>query len=87
MLSTHMSNASVLNLNSVLLESPAILTESYAQETAAAICHGIRNKDVSNSILQQERMHLSHYRPSDQIIASWQQENIFLCQSSHLTMS
>ena len=42
-----MSNASVLNLNSVLLEAPAILTESYAQETAGAICQGIRNKNVS----------------------------------------
>ena len=44
-----MSNASVLNLNSVLLESPAILIESYAQETAGAICQGIRNKNVSIS--------------------------------------
>ena len=57
MLSTHMSNASVLNLNSVLLESPAILTESYAQETVAAICHGIRNKDVSILTLQQQSIH------------------------------
>ena len=56
-LSTHMSNASVLNLNSVLLESPAILIEGYAQETAAVICHGIRNKDVSSSTLQQRSMH------------------------------
>ena len=44
-----MSNASVLNLNSVLSEAPAILTESYAQETAGAICQGIRNKNVSIS--------------------------------------
>ena len=44
-----MNNASVLNLNSVLLESPAILIESYAQETAGAICQGIRNKNVSIS--------------------------------------
>ncbi len=42
-----MSNASVLSLNSVLLESPATLTEQYAQETPAIICQGIRNKNVS----------------------------------------
>ena len=48
MLPAHMSNASVLSLNSVLLESPSVLTESYAQETPAVICQGIRNKDVRN---------------------------------------
>lgn len=42
-----MSNASVLNLNSVLSESPAILIESYAQETTGTILQGIRNKNVS----------------------------------------
>ncbi len=46
-LTTHMSNASALNLNSVLLESPATLTDNYAQETQAVIRHGIRNKSVS----------------------------------------
>ena len=46
-LTTHMSNATVLNLNSVLLESPATLTEHFASETPNIICHGIRSKSVS----------------------------------------
>ena len=53
-LTTHMSSASVLNLNSVLLESPTSLTENLAQETPTIICHGIRSKNTfvsDNSIL------------------------------------
>ena len=46
-LTTHVSNVTVLNLNSVLLESPATLTEHFASETPNIICHGIRSKNVS----------------------------------------
>lgn len=46
-LTSHMSNATALNLNSVLLESPATLTEHFASETPNIICHGIRSKNVS----------------------------------------
>lgn len=46
-LTTHMSNTTALNLNSVLLESPATLTEHFASETPNIICHGIRSKNVS----------------------------------------
>ncbi|KAL9127222.1 MAG: hypothetical protein Q9217_003860 [Psora testacea] len=42
-LATHVSTSSVLNLNSVLVESPASLTQGFAQDTAIIICQGIRN--------------------------------------------
>lgn len=45
-LASHMTNASVLSLNSVLLESPSSLTEGFAHETPALICQGIRNKNT-----------------------------------------
>lgn len=45
-LTTHMSNGTVLNLNSVLLQSPATLTEHFASETTNIIYHGIRSKNV-----------------------------------------
>ena len=41
---TNMTTSSVLSLNSVLVDSPASLTEGFAQETPALICHGIRSK-------------------------------------------
>ena len=46
-LTTHLSNVTALNLNSVLLESPATLTEHFASETPNVIYHGIRSKNVS----------------------------------------
>ncbi|KAL8974279.1 MAG: hypothetical protein Q9197_001482 [Variospora fuerteventurae] len=46
-LTQQLSTASILNLNSVLLESPATLTQSYAQETSTLISQGIRSKNVS----------------------------------------
>ena len=46
-LTTHMSNATALNLNSVLLESPATLIEHFASDTPNIICHGIRSKNVN----------------------------------------
>ncbi|KAL8788194.1 MAG: hypothetical protein Q9213_001833, partial [Squamulea squamosa] len=42
---SHITIASILNLNSVLLESPASLTQAYAQETSAVICQGIGNRN------------------------------------------
>ena len=46
-LTTRMSNTTALNLNSVLLEAPATLTEHFTSETPNTICHGIRSKSVS----------------------------------------
>ncbi|KAL8998156.1 MAG: hypothetical protein Q9169_002710 [Polycauliona sp. 2 TL-2023] len=51
---SHVTMASILNLNSVLLESPASLTQSHMQETITVICHGIGNRNNSvadNSVL------------------------------------
>ena len=43
-LTIHMTDSTVLNLNSVLCHSPASLTETFAQETPVLICHGIKSK-------------------------------------------
>ena len=43
-LTSHFSNASVLSLNSVLLESPSSLTEPFAEETPLIICQGMIGK-------------------------------------------
>lgn len=43
----HLSHASVLGLNALLVESTATLTEHFAAETPSVICQGIVNKDVS----------------------------------------
>ena len=43
-LTTHFTNASVLSLNAVLLESPDTLLTAFAQETPSIICHGIQSK-------------------------------------------
>ena len=43
-LTTHFSNASVLSLNAILLDSPDHLTTSFSQETPAVICQGIQSK-------------------------------------------
>lgn len=51
-LTSHMSNTTALNLNSVLLESPPTLTEHFAIETPNIICHGIRSKNVSPWYIQ-----------------------------------
>lgn len=53
-LNSHMSHSSILNLNSILLESSATLIDPYAQETSSLICQGIGSKNVSiadNSVL------------------------------------
>ncbi|KAL9028966.1 MAG: hypothetical protein Q9196_002741 [Gyalolechia fulgens] len=53
-LTSHVSTSSILNLNSVLVESSATLIELYAQETSSLICQGIGSKNVSiadNSVL------------------------------------
>lgn len=45
-LTSHISNSSVLNLNSLLLESPASLTVPFAQETPMIISQGIGSKNT-----------------------------------------
>ena len=45
-LGTHVSPSSALNLNAVLLESPASLTQSLAQETVTVISQGMQNKNL-----------------------------------------
>ena len=44
-LTPNLNHASVLSLNSALLESPASLTESFPQETPAIICQGISSNN------------------------------------------
>jgi hypothetical protein len=47
-LTTHFTRASVLGLNSVLVEAPeALTTTSFATETPKVICRGIASKNVS----------------------------------------
>lgn len=53
-LASHMTDSSILSLNSVLLECPTTLIEGSARETPTVICHGIRNKNPfisDNSVL------------------------------------
>jgi hypothetical protein len=53
-LTTRFAPASVLNLNSILLESPSSLTESFATETPVVIAQGIQSKSpfiADNSVL------------------------------------
>lgn len=40
-LTTHFNKASILALNAILLDAPAALTESFADETVSVICQGI----------------------------------------------
>ncbi|KAJ5591715.1 uncharacterized protein N7459_002084 [Penicillium hispanicum] len=44
-LTEHFSHASVLGLNALLAEAPAVLTEHFATETPPIICQGIAHKD------------------------------------------
>jgi hypothetical protein len=47
-MTTHFTQASVLALNAVLLESPQTITESaFAEELPSLICQGISNRNVS----------------------------------------
>ncbi|KAL8894728.1 MAG: hypothetical protein Q9192_004096, partial [Flavoplaca navasiana] len=51
---SHVTTASILNLNSVLVESPASLVQSHVQETVTVICNGIGNRNTfiaDNSVL------------------------------------
>ena len=43
-LTSKFTNASVLNLNSILLESPSSVIEGFAQEITSIICQGIQSK-------------------------------------------
>lgn len=47
MLTSHMTHASILGLNALLVDSPSSLTETYTAETQSIICQGVSNKDVS----------------------------------------
>ena len=49
LLTSNMTIASVLNLNSALLESPVSLTKGFSQETTAIICQGIGSKNTTIS--------------------------------------
>ncbi|KAL8955307.1 MAG: hypothetical protein Q9183_006700 [Haloplaca sp. 2 TL-2023] len=67
-LTSHITLASILNLNAVLLESPTSLTHSYAQETSTVICHGIGSKNTSiadNSVLAAGKYLLSSNGDAD----------------------
>jgi hypothetical protein len=44
-LATRFTHGSVLNLNAILLESPAALTKDFAQDLLNIICQGISSKD------------------------------------------
>ncbi|MCJ1389820.1 translational activator of GCN4 [Xylographa bjoerkii] len=51
---TRFTNASILNLNSILLESPSALTEAFPNETTSIISLGIQNKSpfiADNAVL------------------------------------
>ncbi|MCJ1321233.1 translational activator of GCN4 [Xylographa vitiligo] len=53
-LATRFTNASILNLNSILLESPSSLTNTFPNETAAIISLGIQSKSpfiADNAVL------------------------------------
>jgi len=51
-MTTHFTHASILALNSVLLQAPQSLTESsFAVDLPSVICKGIASKEVSNSRL------------------------------------
>jgi hypothetical protein len=53
-LTSHMTHASILGLNALLVDSPLSLTEHYAAETQSIICQGVSNKDpfiAENSVL------------------------------------
>ena len=45
-LTSHFTNASVLALNAVLLESAATITESFPHETPTIMCQGIAGQNV-----------------------------------------
>ncbi len=46
-LTVHFTQASVLALNSVLLESASFLMDGFREETPFIICKGIRDNNVS----------------------------------------
>ncbi|KAL8808757.1 MAG: hypothetical protein Q9200_004055 [Gallowayella weberi] len=51
---SQVTTASILNVNSVLLESPKFLIQTYSQETSSVICQGIGSKNTfiaDNSVL------------------------------------
>jgi hypothetical protein len=76
-ITTHFSQASVLALNAVLLESPSSLTESaFAVDLPEVICQGMASKNVS-LFLVAIILVLTLYRTSSRTIACWQLANTF----------
>jgi hypothetical protein len=49
-LTSHMTHASILGLNALLVDSPSSLTDNYPADTQSIICQGVSNKDVSYSL-------------------------------------
>ena len=67
-LTSHLSKASVLSLNAVLLESPRSLIDGYAQETSHVICQGIKSNNTivsENSVLAAGKFLLSNVDERD----------------------
>ncbi|THC89850.1 hypothetical protein EYZ11_010690 [Aspergillus tanneri] len=63
-LTAHITHASVLGLNALLVESPTSLTEHFAAETHSVICQGVSNKDpfiADNSVLAAGKYLLVEY--------------------------
>ncbi|KAK2882392.1 hypothetical protein FQN49_000395 [Arthroderma sp. PD_2] len=45
-LSTQLTHQSILRLNAILVESPALLSDNFRSEVPSVICHAIKNNDV-----------------------------------------
>lgn len=57
---SQVTTATILNLNSILLESPASLTQSYVHETLTVICNGIKDRNVGITVHQITQSRLNH---------------------------
>ncbi|KAM5435678.1 translational activator of GCN4 [Microsporum canis] len=71
-LSTQLTHQSILRLNAILVESPALLSENFRSELPSAICHAIKNSDVfisNNGVLAAGKYLLSSHvdrKPEDE---------------------
>ncbi|EGE03653.1 translational activator GCN1 [Trichophyton equinum CBS 127.97] len=71
-LATQLTHQSILRLNAILVESPALLNENFHSEVPVAICHAIRNSDVfisDNGVLAAGKYLLSSHmdrKPEDE---------------------
>ncbi|KAL6712825.1 translational activator of GCN4 [Lecanora helva] len=67
-LASHITHASVLSLNAVLLETPTSVTDYFAHETPAVICQGIKHRDTfiaDNAVLASGKYLLMPKRSSN----------------------